>query len=476
MGRLKNFKTAFFLMVLVIPAFIFVPAPGALGDETFETLMNKIKWQDNIVERLSAKEWQPPAGWEFVAEKVKEFTWINAGAMKWDPAIVLHQQKFEARTGIKVKNIVVPDDALGIKETSMLSAKSGAGVALHLSPANNADFFRADWIQSIDQMWTEDSKALYAPGAIEIDAYEGKMYAVPAMGRIHQLLYRKDLLKKYCGTDKPPETWQELIDYGKKLTIDENNDGTPDIWGFVYYAHSDAFAWQLQQFMFLQGVKAKDIVDAKGIPHYDTPEAIRSLQFLSDLVQKYKISPPGVVNYWDTDILSMFMADKVAMVVCNNWVNFKLMQDKDTFPPDKWGVAKLPRCGGWSGGPQGAHYPRIDAYAAAINNFADPYQKVAAALYLDCVRSYESNKDEQVVEQNLALMPQIYDDPEVQEKTYAYDLMEWSLKNSQGLTYQQAQTSYSILMEEGAKAILGEAKPEEALKKAQQRIEAGMWF
>jgi multiple sugar transport system substrate-binding protein len=228
--------------------------------------------------------------------------------------------------------------------------------------------------------------------------------------------------------------------------------------------------------MFLQGVQAKDILDAKGVPHYDTPEAIRSLQFLADLVQKYKISPPGVVNYWDTDILSMFMADKVAMVVCNNWVNFKLMQDKDTFPPDKWGVAKLPRCGGWGGGPQGAHYPRIDAYAAAINNFADPYQKVAAALYLDCVRSYESNKDEQVVEQNLALMPQIYKDPEVQDKTYAYELMEWSLEHSQGLTYQQAETSYTILMEEGAKAILGEAKPEEALKKAQQRIEAGMWF
>ena len=72
--------------------------------------------------------------------------------MKWDPAIVLHEKKFEAKTGINVKNIVVPDDSVGIKETSMLSAKSGAGVALHLSPSSNIDFFRADWIQSIDQI------------------------------------------------------------------------------------------------------------------------------------------------------------------------------------------------------------------------------------------------------------------------------------------------------------------------------------
>jgi multiple sugar transport system substrate-binding protein len=396
--------------------------------------------------------------------------------MKYDPAILIHQEKFEKKTGIKVKNIVTPDTALGEKAISMFTAKSDAATAIHGWPSAAIDNYRAGWIQRIDQMWNEEGKALYTPSVIFNCTYKDHMYAVPAMGRTHQLLYRKDLFQKHVGTTKPPETWQELIDYGKKLTVDEDGDGNPEIWGFVYYAIKQACAWQIQQFMYLQGVKAQDIVDEKGVAHYNTPEGIRALQFMTDLVQKYKITPPGVVNYWDVDLYTMFMAGKVAMAVTNNWVNFKLLADKEKFPKEKWEVAKLPRCGGWGGGPEGEHYPRVDAYTAAINVFAKPHKKVAAALYIDCVRSYDSNKDEQAVEQNLGLMPLIYDDPEVQEKTYAYDLMKWSLENGQGVTYEQAQSSYMRMYDHGPKAILGEKDPKKVLDKFQKEYEAGLWF
>jgi len=464
-----------FMTLLLIPALIILYSPGAKG-ETFDELMKRIEWLDGIEERLTAKEWVPPEGWEFVADKVKEISWLNAGAMKYDPAILIHQEKFEKKTGIKVKNIVTPDTALAEKSISMFTAKSGAATAIHGWPSAAIDNYRAGWIQQIDQMWDEKSKALYTPSVIFNCTYKGHMYAVPAMGRTHQLLYRKDLFKKYVGTDKPPETWQELVDYGKKLTVDEDGDGNPDIWGFVYYAIKQACAWQIQQFMYLQGIKAQTIVDEKGVAKYNTPEGIRALQFMTDLVQKYKVAPPGVVNYWDVDLYTMFMAGKVAMAITNNWVNFKLLAEKEKFPPDKWGIAKLPRCGGWGGGPDGAHYPRVDAYTAAINVFADPYKKVAAALYLDCVRSFDSNKDEQAVEQNLGLMPRIYDDPEVQEKTYGYDLMKWSLENGQGTTYEQAYSSYLRMYDIAPKAISGEMEPKEALDKFQKDFEAGLWF
>jgi multiple sugar transport system substrate-binding protein len=465
----------FITLFLLVPALILLSSYGVQAGE-FEQLMKRIKWHEQIVERLTAKEWQPPRGCEFLAEKVKEITWLNAGALKYDPAILIHQEKFEKRTGIKVKNIVTPDTALADKAVSMFTAKSGAATAIHGWPSGAVDFARAGWTQTIDLMWDDQSRALYAPSAIFNCTYEGHMTAVPAMGRTHQLLYRKDLFQKHLGTTKPPETWQELIDYAKKLTVDEDGDGNPDIWGFTYYAIRQACAWTIQQMMYLQGIKADQIVDEKGVARYNTPEGFRALQFMTDLVQKYKVSPLGVVNYWDVDLYTMFMAEKVAMAVTNNWVNFKLLADKDKFPPDKWGIAALPRCGGWGGGPDGAHYPRVDAYSAAINAFADPYKKVAAALYLDCVRSYESNKDEQVVEQNLGLMPMIYDDPEVQEKTYGYELMKWSLENGQSITYQQAFPSYLVIADYGPKAISGEMDPKEALEKAQKDFEARLWF
>jgi len=63
--------------------------------------------------------------------------------------------------------------------------------------------------------------------------YEGRSYSIPFNLSNIVLYYNKQYFKE-AGLDPedPPETWEEVIEYGKKLTLDQNNDGVPERWGF----------------------------------------------------------------------------------------------------------------------------------------------------------------------------------------------------------------------------------------------------
>ena len=50
----------------------------------------------------------------------------------------------------------------------------------------------------------------------------GRIYGVPALVAVHALLYRKDLFQQAgLNPDQPPRTWEELLDYARRLTRPE---------------------------------------------------------------------------------------------------------------------------------------------------------------------------------------------------------------------------------------------------------------
>ena len=65
--------------------------------------------------------------------------------------------------------------------------------------------------------------------------YKGSSYSIPFNLDTIVLYYNKALFEK-AGLDasRGPASWDELIDYGRKLTLDKNGDGTPEQWGIVF--------------------------------------------------------------------------------------------------------------------------------------------------------------------------------------------------------------------------------------------------
>jgi ABC-type glycerol-3-phosphate transport system substrate-binding protein len=440
------------------------------NSKPFKEIITKIDWENNIVERLTAEEWEPPKGWEVVKEHVEELTWMNPGSLEFDAATVENHRIFEAKTGIRIRSVVVSDGAQHGRQVALLSGKSNAIDVIHVFPKSTSDFYKNGWLQNVDYLWTEDAKKLYAPEAIKLGSRNETMYTVPVFGRLAVLIYRKDLFRTYLGHENPPQTWQEIIDFGRVLTLDPDNDGNIDTWGFVYFVGSNDnrnAINQLHSLLFSQGVDPTGIIDSDSLPNYTTPESKRSLQFLTDLVQTHKISPTGVVTYSDTETYRLFKTGKAAMILNHSWVNFKLPED---FSQDEYGMAFLPKCGGWGGGPQGKVVPRLEVQFAAINSFADPYKKVAGSLFLDFIRSFQAHKNEQIIEQNQVFMLSVYEDKQVKAKTVDFKLIIQGAEKGRDVVYYKNYGVGEILTRYISQAIIGEASPEEALNQAQKEI------
>lgn len=437
---------------------------------TFQNLVAKVDWQKDLVKRLTAKKWSPPEGWEIVKGKIPKLVIFNSGSMKYDPATEVNGKIFTERTGIEIEWIIVPDPATLPKEISMLTARSGRVPVIYLKPEASIDFYRAGWVEPVDFLWSPESKALYPKAVVDTSSYNGKMYGTPWFIKATQLVYRKDLLKKYVGTTKPPQTWQEIIDYAKKLTLDLDGDGNIDIWGYLFNtgpSYPRSMKMRINEGLFTQGLTSEDVLDEHGIPQYNTPEAIRALQFLVDCVQKHKVAPKGCTTYADKDTYELFLREKAAMMQNHTWINFKLMKK---MPKEKWGVSLMPKCGGWGGGPEGVASTRGGVYDYAINAYSKPYEKLAAALWLDFVRTFEACKNQQVVEQNQAPMSMVYDDPEVKEKTVYFDTIKKTVEVGEAINYHQGLAICDVLVKHCNKAILGRVPAEKALEKAQKEI------
>ena len=103
------------------------------------------------------------------------------------------------------------------------------------------------------------------------------------------LIYRKDLAKKK-GL-KRPETWDQLLDVAKELTMDTNGDGKIDIYGLTIPGINLFINILLGE---LTRANGGILFDVHNRPHFTDKTMIETLNFLKKLT---KYMPPG----WEGD-------------------------------------------------------------------------------------------------------------------------------------------------------------------------------
>jgi len=128
--------------------------------------------------------------------------------------------------------------------------------------------------------------------------FNGVWYTMPFNKSVYVLVYNETALKE-AGIAKPPATWQELVTAAKALTV---KDGDKIVrYGLGLRPNIDYFAC----FFFNAGGAW---LDANGKVAVNSPEGVKTLQFMADLLNKYKVCY-YVPGYLDAD----FGAGKVAM-------------------------------------------------------------------------------------------------------------------------------------------------------------------
>ncbi len=163
---------------------------------------------------------------------------------------------------------------------------------------------------------------------------QGKIWSMPFNNSVPLLYYNRDLfVQAGLDPDGPPQTWEEVIAYGKALTRDTDGNGEIDQWGLN--THTDTH-WYLSA-MFLEN-GARIISDNETEVLYNSPEAVQMLELWGKLVTENKVMPAAQHNEAKSD----FLAGKLGMFLASS-ANLPSFLEEASF---QLGVAPLPSVAG----------------------------------------------------------------------------------------------------------------------------------
>jgi multiple sugar transport system substrate-binding protein len=176
------------------------------------------------------------------------------------------------------------------------------------------EFATFDTIRPLDDLYAAApprfKQTNFAPVPWQATFFQKRQYALPIDVHPIGLYYNTKLFKDAGivdaqGEAKPPRTWEEFLDAARRMTKDTNGDGRPDQWGFV-------FTWQRTNWLTIAGQFGAEILAPDGkTSTLNSPQNLRALQLMHDLIYKYKVAPkPEGVDAW-----LAFRQGKVAMAL-----------------------------------------------------------------------------------------------------------------------------------------------------------------
>jgi sn-glycerol 3-phosphate transport system substrate-binding protein len=183
-----------------------------------------------------------------------------------------------------------------------------------------------------DLVETDEEKAWLAsffPALMENGRTQGKTWGIPFQRSTIVMYYNKDAFRD-AGLDpeKPPATWQELVDAGKKLTKEGG-----ERWGVMIPSTGYPY-WMFGALTMQNG---EVLMNGDGNQtFYDKPGVVAALQYWRDLGTKHGVMPDGTIE-WGT-LRQNFLEGKTA-IMWHSTGNLTAVKKNAKFD---FGVAMLP--------------------------------------------------------------------------------------------------------------------------------------
>lgn len=262
----------------------------------------------------------------------------------WDTGMIEQNQsiikEYEAtHPGVKINNTVIATDGGAYKtQLSVLAQQKALPDVFMLSSGDLEEWASTGLCRNLDDLVASDPeiyKKFYESmftslkDVAKTDYLPGFPFAYVSC----DMFYNKDAFDA-AGLAYPNEnwTWDDFLKAAKALTIDKDGDGEIDQWGYYGYGrYAEAQAW-----IFANGGVLTNDKTHKFEPNQNALDAI---QFMSDLVNVYKVAPSpkdmSAIKY-----KTIFPNQICAMFVDGGWFadDFrKTIGDKF-----QWGVTRVP--------------------------------------------------------------------------------------------------------------------------------------
>ena len=273
---------------------------------------------------------------------------------------------FTEETGIAVELMRQPTDTDQRRQSLVVPLRAGE---------ENPDVFLMDivwvgqfaasgWLEPLDGGIAKQGFDLnvFFGGIIEFaDRYGGEVVALPVYVDAGLLYYRKDIFQDHL-VGKPPETWEELVQYSKAAQLRQRRV-KPIFWGFVWQgAQYEGLVCTFLEFALSNGGK---LADRNGNLTLDHPKNIEALAFMRDLIATHKVSPPNTYTEMKEEEVRTFFESGQALFERNWPYAWALHQAEGSPVKDKVGIALLPRFEG------GKHVAALGGWHIGMSRTSD---------------------------------------------------------------------------------------------------------
>jgi multiple sugar transport system substrate-binding protein len=220
-------------------------------------------------------------GMALAEEKTLSF-WIYGGAQVRDPILKVVEDFEKLRPGVKVEVQIFADwPDLNRKALLALAAGDPPDI-MRGKPQLLAEFASRGALMPLDDLIAReqiDTSQFIDVLFEKSSKYQGVTYAFPFHAAAPALWYNPELFEE-AGLDRPPDTWEECIEFGKKLT-----DPFKRQWGFYVETGYNGFIWYLWQ------AGGQYINEDHTKVAFNSPQGRETLQWIVDAMHKYRVAP-----------------------------------------------------------------------------------------------------------------------------------------------------------------------------------------
>ena len=145
----------------------------------------------------------------------------------------------------------------------------------------------------------EELEKAYFPGVLDLFKKDGKIYALPASLEPHMLIVNEKLFRM-AGTEpieeNIPKHWDEFGEIGGKIfeTIGKDEKGNV-VYEAFDWSYSERITWRRDDLRTIFAQYGAKFVDKNGNVVVDSPEAIKAITMMKDMIHKYKTGDPNAI-------------------------------------------------------------------------------------------------------------------------------------------------------------------------------------
>ncbi|TYB82657.1 MAG: ABC transporter substrate-binding protein [Kosmotoga sp.] len=228
----------------------------------------------------------------FMMAKTQIVHWMHHSPSRAMIIMEMASQFMEDHPDVEIKIQTIPYSEYKTKLLAALAAGSGPDVA-QIPAMAMKEFYNYGLIQPITESIAsvDEMREKCIGAAIDNLIINDELYGFPTDVQTIVLFYNPDLFEK-AGLDKndPPQNWNELLEYAKKLTIWEGNKMVQSGLGIGGYSPViETFMRQAGATFWASNEKSKIVYEKAQL---------EGLTFLTDAVLEHKVYVPEFGSRW----------------------------------------------------------------------------------------------------------------------------------------------------------------------------------